>query len=273
VMPGKRKRGGLLHYVRASKARRGASGYKLVKANMGRGPYRAKFGGSVRRGMNARTGGLLGIEHKYYDTFKADTQIPSTTDWTGCEFNPASTISCLNAITQGDGPTQRDGSAVTIDSIFIQGYCNLQELSAADITSNNPSYVRVALILDTQSRGAELNSEDVYGVVNATATQAVHAPQRNMSYTTRFKVLAEKLVKLRPNAIAALITPTFYFGGDETHWQMRYDFKGGLKIRYLVGGTTETVANITDNALFLIMNSNFDSIATAGYCSRIRFRG
>nr|UOF82193.1 capsid protein [Cressdnaviricota sp.] len=251
----------------------GRVGYSLVKASMGRGPFRAVRSGYRRRSMNARVGGLLGIEHKYYDTFKADTQIPSTADWTSCEFNPASTISCLNAITQGDGPTQRDGNVVTIDSIFIQGYCNLQELSAVSIDSNNPSYVRIALVLDTQSRGAELNSEDVYGVVNATATQAVHSPQRNMSYTTRFRVLAEKLVKLRPNSIAALITPTFYFGGDEAHWQMKYEFKGGLKVRYLVGGTTEAIANITDNALFLIMNSNFDSIATSGYCSRIRFRG
>jgi len=261
-----------LRYAR--KKARGGETYKLVKANLGRGPYRAKLGGSVRRGMNARVGGLLGIEHKYYDTFKTDTDIMSDAGWAGCEFNPASTISCLNAIPQGDGPTNRDGSAATIDSIFIQGYCNFQEFTetGSAITLFNPVHIRLALILDTQCRGAELNAEDVYGAAQATTAQAVHAPLRNMSYTTRFKVLAEKLVRIGINPIGVDGTSRMC-AGDDKHWQMRYDFKGGLRVRYLVGGTTEAVANITDNALFLIANASYNSTVTGCYSSRIRFRG
>lgn len=225
-----------------------------------------------RRAMNVRTGGLLGIEKKFYDTFKAATAFASTSDWTGCEFDPAATISCLNAVTQGDGPTQRDGSSITMKSIFIQGAC----VRAAQEASVDPLIydgVRIALVLDTQCRGAELNAEDVYGTALATALGAVSAPQRNMSYSTRFKVLREIFVSLNTDNISVTAANTFNCNGIMKRFQIKYVFPGGgLKVRYLVGGTTESIANITDNALFLIANS-VSATCSGAYASRLRFVG
>jgi len=271
---GKRKRFGGYYGPRKKALRVAQAVVTAVDKNFGGKPGRAKAGYQKRASMNQRTGGLLGIEKKFYDTFKADTLVPSSADWTGGEFNPAATISCLNAVTQGDGPTQRDGSSITMKSIFLQGYVTVDLMEAQ--TAPFPSFAfRFALVLDTQCRGAELNAEDVYGTPGSTAFQAVFGPLRNMSYSTRFKVLKQKLIVINPPTLSSFQVNDFSQSEITRSWSMKHNFGSGLKVRYLVGGTTEQVANITDNALFLIALSTSAGIGTqsAGYTSRIRFVG
>lgn len=243
-----------------------------VDRNFGGKPGRAV---SRRASMNTRTGGLLGIEKKYYDTFLNTTLVPSSVDWTGGEFNPAAP-DCLNAVTQGDGPTQRDGNSITMKSIHIQGWARLTAMEAQPDPTVSVA-MRFALVLDTQCRGTEINAEDVYGTPGDSAMQAVFGPLRNMSYSTRFKVLKQKLVILNQQTMT---TPGQVNLFDRASlwkpWKMDYIFpSGGLKVRYLTGGTTEVVANITDNALFMIALATSAAASTqeAAYTSRLRFVG
>jgi len=246
--------------------------YAVVPVNMGKPGRAVSSYGRAR--MNQRTGGLLGIENKFYDSVRQDALIPSTVDWTSCEFNPGAPPGCLNAPAQGDGPENRDGNVITMHSIFIQGYVNTERTIIAS-TAALTFAVRVALVLDTQCRGAQLNSEDVYGSESASQFSAVYAPLRNMSYTTRFKVLKQKLIQLDAPVFDYVGAGVYAINESTRPFHMKYKFKGGLKVRYTTGSTTSDVANVTDNALFVIMNATYGAVGTqsGGYTARLRFPG
>jgi len=79
---------------------------------------------------NARTGGLLGVETKYFDTNLANAGIAAPTDASGGEIDPA-TILCLNGVPQGDTASSRDGFKIAMKSIQVEGslYITIQVLS------------------------------------------------------------------------------------------------------------------------------------------------
>lgn len=54
-----------------------------------------------RRRRDSRLSRELGIEKKYVDTSLVLGALPASTDASAAEFDPA-TVSCLNAIAQGD---------------------------------------------------------------------------------------------------------------------------------------------------------------------------
>jgi len=68
---------------------------------------------------NARTGGLLGVETKYFDVSFSGT-VSNSTDCSGAEIDPA-TILCLNGVPQGDTASSRDGFKIAMKSIQIEG--------------------------------------------------------------------------------------------------------------------------------------------------------
>lgn len=69
---------------------------------------------------NARTGGLLGVETKYFDTSLVGSTVASPTDASGAELDPA-TILCLNGVPQGNTATTRDGQKIAMKSVQIEG--------------------------------------------------------------------------------------------------------------------------------------------------------
>lgn len=127
----------------------------------------------------------------------------------------------------------------------------------------------IALVLDTQCNGALLNSEDVFKNPSGDAVLAA-SPYRNLQYVERFKVLAWRRIRL--------VQPTIVWdgtnleqGGTNTPFTMSVDLKG-LQVTF--SGTTETIANITDNSLNLVAYSNFgDTAPTLSYNARLRFTG
>ena len=101
-------------------------------------------------------------------------------------MDPA-TIDCLNGVAQGNGPTNRIGRKFTMKSILIQGAIHIAAQTNQTALDEAP-VVYIALVLDTQTNGVTLNSEDVFTNPVGNGTLAV-APLRNMSNTGRFKVL------------------------------------------------------------------------------------
>jgi len=222
----------------------------------------------------ARTGGFLGKELKFVDYEVTQDAIQRTV--AGSEVDPASSVLCLNATAQGDTESNRDGRRQFTHSIVIKGILtwNYKPSGGSGIAFADMGDVKVALVLDTQTNGAQLNAEDVFK--DPTSVYLDSVMMRNLQYTSRFRVL--KIMTLRP--------PNFGGGGagngttDGTvegsfskQFSCYYNFKKPLMTTYT--NTTAVIANIADNSLHLIAiasdggQSDLDS--TISYISRCRF--
>jgi len=144
--------------------------------------------GSLRK-RNVRTAGFLGIERKFYDTALTATALTAPTDASGGEVDPSAT-SMISTPAVGDGEQNRDGKRINILSVQVNGTVNLPAIANAT-TGFTPSRVFVALVLDTQSNAAQMNSEDCFKNTGATAALAAN-PMRNLLFGKRFRVLKEE---------------------------------------------------------------------------------
>lgn len=206
-----------------------------------------------KRSANARTGGLLAIERKFND----DLVTPQTLNPASWSFIDPSTPKHLTSIAQGDGPSQRDGRQVVINSLFIRGRC----------VNNRPygARVRIAIVLDTQTNGSVPVADEVYMFPNA-GTEIDSF--RNLEWTQRYKVLYDKTFTL--NAFPFLDG----VGGIESSRPVK-NFEvnlTNLNIRQQYKDTGGELANVTDNS-FHIMAVSDNSDLSVEYQSRCRFQG
>lgn len=132
-------------------------------------------------------------------------------------------------------------------------------------------FIYIALVLDTQTNAAQLNSEDVF--VNPGAGSALAAsPLRNMSYTERFKVLKVKRLRIPPLMMTYDGT-NIEQQGINLPWSMFVKL-GGLQTKFQSGTTTGYVGTIVDNSLHLIAYSNNTTTAPfMTYNARLRYVG
>ncbi len=220
------------------------------------------------QGIGRRTGGFTGIERKFYDTKNTGTALIAPTNAAGGELDESATV-CLNTIVQGDGENQRDGRVATINSCYVKGIINIAEAAAA--TGDPSTKIYLALVLDTQTNGAQLNSEDVFTNHSATGALA-SSPMRQMQFTQRFRVLDTFECDMgNPNAF----NETGATGGAHQMGLVQaFSLSSNLTFRTQYSGTTETVANITDNSLHVIgYCSNVVLAPTVFYNARVRFVG
>lgn len=227
--------------------------------------------GSISRGRrriaarNARTGGFLGQELKYYDTSFGPTPVVATI--TSAETDPL-TVLTLSAPAQGDGAQNRDGKQIIIKNINVRGEVHRENVSA-QTTVPGHMVVVVALVLDQQSNGAQLNSEDVYnqpGVGNT--TNAV----RNLEYSKRFKVLAYERLEFD--------SPPFIWNGSNMNVggsvkKFEWNKKVNIPVNFTTG-TTAGISNVVDNSLHVVAWATIATtpdIAYLEYAARIRFVG
>lgn len=209
----------------------------------------------------------LGVERKYFDQTLGASTITAPIDASGGEHFPSATLT-LNSIAQGDGETNRDGRRVNLDSIFLTGNIFVPALGSLSTQEQYPS-VFVALVLDKQCNGAQFNSEDVFKNTSGSARLATN-PLRNLQYSSRFKVLASKLIDLKPTQKV----------GDTTN-QERDGFQKSFKLYADLGGivttfigSTADVANIVDNNIGVVAYCTSTDIGPLLYYqSRLRFRG
>lgn len=249
----KRGGGGWTGYAMKSKAQRAAA-------------FRAGRAQSRLRRRNIRTAGFLGIENKFYDTAVSKAALASgTTAMTGLEQDPQ-TVNCISAPAQGDTESSRDGRKIMINSILVQGVVSTENSASFERTP----IVCVALVLDTQTNGAQLNSEDVYSCPGTDEINTA-VPLRDMQHGSRFKILGFKRLVLRPygagfSTVSLSVTPA---GAVSP-----FVFSKKLSLPVHFSSTTEGVANVQDNSLHVLAWIDSDSDAAAiSYNARIRFTG
>jgi len=221
----------------------------------------------MNKQLNVRTGGFLGIEKKFFDTFKATTVIHNPTDCTGCELDPA-TDNCLNGVAQGDGESNRDGKNYVIKSLHFNGRVVTNSQPNKTLGWIPPS-VFIAIVLDTQTNGAQLNSEDVY--TNPAGSSANNSClQRQLQYSSRFRVLKTWKIDFNDPSMAYDGT-NMEACGQSRSIEAHLD---NLNIKVGCSATTGTVAAITDNSLHVVgFSTNGTETCNLTYTSRIRFMG
>lgn len=217
---------------------------------------------------NQRTGGYLGLEKKFLDLFVANGTISAPTDASGGEHDPG-TQSCLNGITQGTSESNRIGRNVTIKSVQVSGQvvCPIQSSAT---TGDEAGVVKLYLVLDTQTNGAQLNSEDVFKNISGDARLAA-SPFRNLEFSKRFTILKKKKVTLRMPPITGATT-AIEQQGFQIPFEMYHNFGDGMVVNYT--GTGNTIAAITDNSLHIIAYTSSTGLGPKLYYnSRLRFTG
>lgn len=215
---------------------------------------------------NTRTGGYLGIEYKFYDSKLVEAALTGATDASGGEHDESATLG-PTTIAQGDGEQNRDGRKCTVKSVFVNGI--ISRASQADQTAADvAAVVYVALVMDTQTNGALLNSEDVFKNI-AQATVVASQPVRNLLNTTRFRVL-DRTTIVMPQPEMVWDGTNIEQAGMAKPFQLSW--KGVMTQLY--SNTTATIANVTDNSIHIIAYSNNATAAPKiSYNCRARFVG
>ncbi len=211
----------------------------------------------------------MGIELKFYDQKLIGDSIVAPSDSAGGEVDPSATV-MLNTVVQGDGESNRDGRRITMRSIYVEGQVNIAAL-AAQSGANEGTQIFIALVMDTQTNGATLNSEDVFVNPGANSLTAA-SPLRNLQQTKRFRILATRKFSFdNPNMTNDTgATGGVIIGG------LTKRFKIFKKLGQIVNftNTTETVANISDYSLHMIaFASSVTQVPKISYNSRLRFVG
>ncbi len=229
-----------------------------------RGPTAARRS-SARLRSNVRTAGFLGIEKKFYDTTLATTALVAPTDGAGGELDPT-TVNSISAPAQGDGESNRDGKKIMMKSVHVTGRVQFTDNTGETAGRINATAI-VALVLDTQSNGAQLNSEDVFTNPGGTALLA-SAPLRNLQYSTRFKVLATKTMSM-------VARPVWDGTNIELFSQsniFRFDKKLDMPVEFT--GTAAGVANVMNNSIHVVGYSDtLNGVPKITYNARLRFVG
>lgn len=222
------------------------------------------------RSMNVVSSGFLGIEKKFVDYAISAVLMSSATDCTGGELDPTAIPNaalCLSAPAIGDDASSRDGKQIIGKYLEIKG--TVQVAPQVNQTQvDGQESVFLAVVLDTQSNAAQLNSEDVYKNPSANAAGNM-SPLRNLLFGPRFKVLKSAVMSL-PIPANTYDGTNIEVGGctRNFHWYIPLN---NLKINFN-SGTTGVIASVIDNSLHFIGFSQ-QGLALCTYNARFRFIG
>lgn len=219
---------------------------------------------------NLRTGGYTGVSKKYVDSWNTGTAIPNNTTCASGEIDASTGVGALSqlcGVIASASETGRTGDKVRYTSLHVTGTVSCA--AQADQTSTDVgTKVYVAIVLDTQTNGVQLNSEDVFTNPSATATLCAN-PIRDMQYSKRFKVVKTK---------------KFYFDNPSITWDgtnieqsgfcQDLDMYVNLDViqQYTDANGTGLVTGVLDNSFHLIAFTNSTALTpTIQYNCRARF--
>lgn len=209
---------------------------------------------------------LMGVENKFYDTALANTAIGNATALTGGEYDPSVT-SMISTPAVGDGEQNRDGKRIVVTSVQLKGTIR-KGTTESTLAPEEDDSVFIALVQDTQSNGAQCNSEDIYknlaGVVYGNV-----APLRNLLFANRFRVLKAERINFDKLTLGAAAANDFATNAmsREIDWYLPLEMPVNFN-----AGTTSSIANVIDNSLHVIAFS-VQGTAILTYNARIRFQG
>lgn len=224
--------------------------------------YRGKAPRYTRRAAsNRRTGGFIGLENKFIDTEINNEAL--TTSWATHE---QATFDSLSATAIGDTESTRDGRVYHINSLHFK-YRYRIPATEAQVTPPVQQNVRLLLVWDTQSNGAQLTATNV---MDAGGTNDVLS-FRNLQFTKRFRVLYDRTMNIK--------VPFQGQGGVDLFANQQVlspvisvnrQFKTPIKVN--CSGTTAAIGSITDNSLHCIAIGS-TALPLLSFQCRVRFSG
>ncbi len=243
-----------------SKKSEDASYARMMAQVRKKGPYHRTKGygySSKRPRNNYRSGGFDNLEQKFVDYSYGQTAIATAN--AGAEADPVTALS-LNAVAQGTTQNQRVGKRIKMKSIMVRGTVML--VSQANLTVLPNGYTAVvALVMDKQTNGAQLNSEDVY----AAATHVEHA-FRDLEHSHRFKVLKRQVFQMNcPNV--SYDGTNMELGGNNIGFEWYVELNNIQTYFDTIGAT---IADIVDKSLHVVAFAS-DGNGQLKYESRLRY--
>ena len=196
-------------------------------------------------------------ERKYFDTERTSTALNATTsNWANGEYDPA-TLNNLFSPSLGDDFNNRTGRKCQVLSIRIRGSIGIPQ--QANQTAGDPATrIRLVLVQDKQTNGAQLNAEDV---INSGAASNARDMFQNPAFFGRFRILKDKNIVLQ--------NPNFSYDGTNIEqaglakdFKISMNFKKPIDVHF---NTTNggTVADIVDNSFHVIAACDDVTLAPA----------
>lgn len=251
---------------RGGSAKKRFRGAPLAIGQMARSTQRSRARLARR---NLATMGFLGIERKFYDTMLVSTAITANANAQSGEYDPSAT-SMITTPTLGAGEQQRDGKQIAclyIDFAFTISCAPVE--ASADLPLGTNVYI--ALVLDTQSNGAQMNSEDCFKNLTASVAGST-SPLRNLLFGNRFRILKSRLVEFNVQSATQQAANDYSWPGLKKSYKWYVPLKG-LKINFNAG-TDASIANVMDNSVHVIAYTNSVTLTPLlTYNARFRFIG
>jgi len=232
---------------------------------------RGKRSASLRR-RNVVSSGVLGVENKWVDNFLLGSTISNSPGLTGGEMDPSG--DCICPIPNGDDYKSRDGRTVILTSLMVDGWVEYPPGVGLALPSVAPD-VFIALVLDTQTNGLQLQSEDVYtnpaADTNLSAMPFRNKKKMNTLNRQRYKVLKTWHFTMARQTLAHQAAGNLYYESGVTK---RFHYYKTFEIpqSYSSDADPATVGQIQDNSFHLIAFSDAGGLDLA-YNARVTFRG
>lgn len=224
-------------------------------------------------------------EPKWFDVSRTLSSIPIPyANTAGLELDPTAhtggvatpAMACFNCPLVGDGQNNRDGRKIVVTSLEVKGFVIVPSVGNGVAGAlPRPVSIWVALVIDTQTNGVQLNSEDVYvynNIVNIDGQDSCQ-PFKNLLFGNRFRTL--RMWTMTINDRMTVLENDNTVDSQSVRRPFHYYKKLKLPVDFNAG-TSADVANIIDNSIHLIAGA---SPYLAGgspqitYSGRIRFIG
>lgn len=215
-------------------------------------------------------------ELKYYDA--ESTLVGFNTPWAGCELDPETSIDLgsaavatpltLCAPTVGAALNQRVGRDIILKDVCVRGHVNIAAQSGLT-TADAATYVRILLVLDTQTNSAQLNAEDVLNA--ASAANSTISSQPNPNFAERFVILDDiRMILSDPSLAGEVAANNVIQSGLARLFELHADLRG-LTMRFNATGGG-LITSVVDNSLHIIGACNDQALSPSiSYYSRVRY--
>lgn len=208
-----------------------------------------------RRSYTTRNNELKFIDYEY------DGAVVATV--AGSESDPATALA-LNSIAQGDGDSNRDGRQAFVKSIYLRGQIEWAAATSANTLTPTP-FVRVLVLQDVQTNGAQFNAEDC--LVDPTDADLDVCAVRNLKFPKRFKILMDQTFAC-PVRTVVFDADSIEQAATTTPWE----FYKKLNFSTTYTDTTAVVGSIQDKSLHVVAIRANNGAAQLRYISRVRFQ-
>lgn len=262
----------LVHKKLMPPINRGRFGYKAFHTNGRRKQSFVRGGQTARaRAMESRRAAPVLVatpERKYFSGTLAATAVPASTDWTATEFDPVDPANTFNLCSPGPGTgiNQRVGRKILVHALKIRGILQFPAQSAGTTIASAPT-VRVLVVQDKQTNGAQVQGETIMAAPGTAAATNCMLSYQNLANFGRFRVLHDKLYAFQNgisvnNASATTVSTEW----NSRPFKININFREPVVVHFNAAGTA-LVADIVDNSFHILATADANT-TTIAYESR-----